>query len=217
MLYRKDYPTSYEEIISHYPMFYRDVLEMRAIIEADGRALDELDDNINLLLDNAFLQTADEPTIARLEAFLGITPDDNATVEERRQTLWQYYIGFGKISASKLKALLFPFTESESSITFAPADVAMNNLLRIVLPRGSTKRISELDIMKLLARRLPAHIWYGLEVVYSESAPLFFGICTTYLSEISIDAVEEDVSAIAYFADELEALLIDEVGAILTD
>ena len=116
-----------------------------------------------------------------------------------------------------MKAILFPYTEAECAITFNSADVATNNLLRIVLPRGKTQRISELDIMRLLARRLPAHIWYGLEVVYSESAPLFFGVCTTYISDISINAVEEDVTDIVYFGDELEEMLVDEFNAILSE
>lgn len=217
MLQRKDYASSYEELISHYPMFYRDVLEMRAILEAEGKILDEAVENINRLLDNAFLSTADEATIGRLEAFLRITPDANASVEDRRKNIWLYYTGFGKISATKLKALLFPYTESEAAITFSPADEAHNNLLRIVIPRGTTEHISELDIMRLLARRLPAHIWYGVEVVYSESAPLFFGIATAYISERTLLSEEEDISAIPYFGDELDMILTDELGAILSD
>lgn len=217
MLYSSGFSTSYEELISRYPLFYRDVLEMRAILEAEGRALDSAVNNINLVLDNAFLFTADESAIARLEAFLRINPDDNATLEERRNALWLYYTGFGKMSASKLKELLFPYTGEDCSISFSAADEARNNLLRIVMPRGTTERLSELDIMCLLARRLPAHIWYGVEVVYSEKSNLFFGIATTYINEMILPSEPEDVSAIAYFVDELGDVLIDELGTILTD
>ena len=217
MLYSSGFSTSYEELISRYPLFYRDVLEMRAILEAEGRALDSAVNNINLVLDNAFLFTADESAIARLEAFLRINPDDNATLEERRNALWLYYTGFGKMSASKLKELLFPYTGEDCSISFSAADKARNNLLRIVMQRGTTERLSELDIMCLLARRLPAHIWYGVEVVYSEKSNLFFGIATTYINEMILPSEPEDVSAIAYFVDELGDVLIDELGTILTD
>lgn len=207
--------TTYDELISFYPMFYREVLEMRAILEAEGHVLDDSAKEIYRVLDNAFIDTADNATIARLEKFLRITPEAGSSYEDRRRNIKIYFTGFGKISASKLKDMLFPFTETEAKITFAPADESGNNLLAFEIPRGEKRNFSSADVMELLARRIPAHLWYGVTVIHSEESNLFFGATAIFLQEMGIPSVPEDVSAIAYLVDESGNTLTDELGNIL--
>lgn len=215
MFYSNGYAKTYDELITFYPMFYREVLEMRAILEADGRILDDSAEEIYRVLDNAFIDTADNATIERLEKFLRITPEASSSYEDRRRNVKLYFTGFGKISATKLKEMLFPFTETEAQITFAPADESGNNLLAFEIPRGEKRHFSSADLMELLARRIPAHLWYGVTVIHSEENKLYFGTATILLQEMGIPSVEEDVSAISYLVDELGNTLTDELGNIL--
>ena len=53
MFYNKYYPNNYEELISYYPKFYREVFEMRAILEAEGSLADDMEDNIERVFDNS--------------------------------------------------------------------------------------------------------------------------------------------------------------------
>ena len=215
MFYSNGHATAYDELISFYPMFYREVLEMRAILEAEGHVLDDSAKEMYRVLDNNFIDTADNATIERLEKFLRITPEAGSSYEDRRRNVKLYFTGFGKISATKLKEMLFPFTETEAKITFAPADESGNNLLAFEIPRGEKRHFSSADLMELLARRIPAHLWYGVTVIHSEENKLYFGTATILLQEMGIPSVEEDVSAISYLVDELGNTLTDELGNIL--
>lgn len=215
MYYSNGFEKTYEELITFYPMFYRDVLEMRAILEADGRLLDNSVKEINRVIDNAFIDAADNATIERLEKFLRITPEATSSYEDRRRNIKLYFTGFGKISASKLKEMLFPFTETETKITFRPADEYGNNLLAITIPRGEKPHLSSADIMDLLARRIPAHLWYGVTIIHSMENKLYFGAVTTILREVGIPSIQENVDNISYLVDELGNTLTDELGHIL--
>lgn len=215
MYYSNAHENNYEELITNYPMFYREVLEIRAILEADGRVLDDSVKEINRVIDNAFIDAADNTTIERLEKFLRITPEATSSYEARRRNIKLYFTGFGKISASKLKDMLFPFTETEPNITFAPADEDGNNLLAFEIPRGEKRQFSSADLMDLLARRIPAHLWYGVTVIHSEENKLYFGTATILLQEMGISCVSDEDPAISYLADELGNTLTDELGNIL--
>lgn len=215
MYYSNGYATTFEELLSHYPMFYREVLEMRAILEADGRLLDDNVKEINKVIDNAFIDTADNETIERLEKFLHISPEATSSYEDRRRNVKLYFTGFGKISASKLKEMLYPFTETEAQITYAPGDIDGNNLLAFSIPRGEKRHFSSSDIMDLLARRIPAHLWYGVTIVHTEKNGIYFGTTTIHLQEMGIPSEAEEVSNIAYLANERGNTLTDELGNIL--
>ena len=70
--YNRYFNNNYDELITYYPQFYRDVLEMRAILEAHGATLDVLQDGIERTYLNNFIDYADEQTIANFERFIGI-------------------------------------------------------------------------------------------------------------------------------------------------
>ena len=70
MYYSNGFDSAYEELITFYPVFYRDVFEMRAILEAEGKIVDEATATINGVIENSFVESADEATITRLEAWL---------------------------------------------------------------------------------------------------------------------------------------------------
>lgn len=78
---------------------------MKAILQAQGAIADGIVEAIDKMLDDCFVVSASAEMIERLEAFLEITPR-TSNLEERRQTILSYLVGFGKISASKLKSLL---------------------------------------------------------------------------------------------------------------
>ena len=63
--YDKYYTSNYEELITYYPRFYRDVFEMVEILKAHGRIADGMEDNIEQAYLNGFIDYADEATIAK--------------------------------------------------------------------------------------------------------------------------------------------------------
>ena len=170
MLNPNRYPTVYDELISFYPDYYRGIKEMQAILHAQGTILDGLVEAIDIIIDNNFITTAHEEMIERLEAFLEIVPLTN-NLEDRRQNILSYFIGFGHISATKLKALIRAFTQEDSEITFSTKDENQNYILSITITKKQGVNPDWDILYNLLDNRIPAHIQTCRVIVYP--APSF--------------------------------------------
>lgn len=164
--YEKYFKNNYDELIRFYPRYYREVYEMVEILKANGAILDELEDNIETTFLNNFIDYADEATIQKLERFLHIALNRQRTLSDRRRLVKAFFAGFGKISASMLKALIGSYTNAEVDIKFEPSDEEGNNTLYINFERGKEEHIYMSDIIMLLSRKLPAHINWRAAIVY---------------------------------------------------
>lgn len=193
MYYSNGFDSAYEELITFYPAFYRDVFEMRAILEAEGKVIDKATATINGVIENSFVESADEATITRLEAWLHLETEKNRPLEERRRLVYSFFVGFGKLSASKLKEALRAFTGADSNIYFKPTDEAGNNTLIIEMQRGENSDISYTDIDTVLAKKIPAHIAYKAYVTYT-SAVVISRRRTHYKHEYRLCGLEPDIA-----------------------
>lgn len=183
MYYSNGFPSTYDELITFYPAYYRNVLELKAILEANGHLCDNVINAINSVIENCFVESADEATITRLEKFLGIVTDASRPLEERRRLVYSYFVGFGKISASKLKEAIKAFTGADSKITFERTDEAGNNTLLIEIERGKNAELSYTDIETAIAKRIPAHIAYQLSFKYSHTVVAAKATTNRYTSD----------------------------------
>lgn len=164
--YNHYFASNYDELITYYPRFYREVREMVAILKAHGGVADDLEAGIERIYSNSFIDDADEETIERLEEFLDVGLNRQRTLEERRRLVKSYFVGFGKVSASMLKEMIQSYTNADVDIYFEPFDEERNNMLHIDFERGSEDTIYMDDILELLAKKIPAHIAYRANVVY---------------------------------------------------
>ena len=161
--YEKYFASNYDELITYYPQFYRDVLEMRAILEAHGAVIDALEDNIERTFFNSFIDTADEQTITELERFLKIKLGGERSLETRRRLVKAFFVGFGKVSASVLAAIISSYTHGPVETKFEPFDSAGNNMLYLLYSRGDAPTLYFEDIDYLISKKIPAHIvWLAL-------------------------------------------------------
>ena len=193
MYYSNGFDSTYEELITFYPAFYRDVFEMRAILEAEGGLADDVIKAINTVIDNSFVETADESMITRLEAFLGLETDKNRSLEERRRLVRAFFVGFGKLSASKIEEAIRSFTGAGSKVYFPRTDDAGNCTLIIEMERGDIPEISYADIETVLSKKIPAHIAYKAFVKYSAAVAITTGR-TNYKHEYRISGLEPEVA-----------------------
>lgn len=167
MFYNKYFKSNYDELITYYPKYYRDVLEMRAILETEGKLADDIEDNIEKVFNNCFIDTADENTIGNLEKFLSLSLYKQRSLAERRRLLKSLFVGGGKISASMISEMISAYTGEAVSCRFEPFDEYGNNKLYIDFNRGKEKTLYISDILALIEKRIPAHIEYRIAVVYS--------------------------------------------------
>lgn len=167
MYSKNGFENCYEELKTFYPVFYLDVFEMQAILSAHGNLADEIIRNIDLVIKNNFIQDADEPTVTRLEKFLWISVDKSRPLDERKRLVSSFFVGYGKISSTKIKEMIRSFTDADSSVVFAPGDEKGNNFLTILVDRGSVEKLFFADIATVLFKKLPAHLAYSIAVRYT--------------------------------------------------
>lgn len=149
---------NYERIKRFTPIYYQDITEMNAIYTVDGQMLDQLDCHINEVKSNMHICTADDFTITKLEEFIGIKTDVQKSLDERRGMVNSYFIGFGKISKTKIKDIIYSFTGAGCTIELKPCNTSNDNALYITIIRGESEYFNIQDIKTILSNRIPGHI-----------------------------------------------------------
>jgi hypothetical protein len=156
--YSNGFPNSYEELKTFYPIFYLDVFEMDELLRAYGKIADGIAASIELVINNNFIMDADEQTITRLERFLFVEIDRTKTLDERKRIVLSLFVGFGKISASKIKEMVDALTDSDSVVDFKVIDEHGNNAVTITVLLTSASNLGLADVHKVLSRKIPAHL-----------------------------------------------------------
>ena len=173
-LYNNYYKNNYEELITYYPVFYREVYEMVEILKAQGRLADDMQSSIEQVFSNQFIDSADENVISSYEKIIGIISDPSKSIGERRRLVKARLIGSGKISASVISDMIKTYTGGDVKCSFEPFDAEENNKLYINAERGDSTRIDWHEIKNLLDEKLPAHIEYELSLIIEAPMFLFF-------------------------------------------
>ncbi len=169
--YNKYYKNCYEELLTYYPDFYRNVYEMTEILKVFGKLSDKLENGIEHVFENGFIDTADEKTIAAYERIIGLSASEKKSLAERRGLVKSHLVGTGKISASLINEMIRAYTGTQTVCSFdqrLDGDTNKGIVLDIDVSRGSKNYINFDDINKLLSVKLPAHIMYRLAVVYEK-------------------------------------------------
>lgn len=162
--YNNDFSSNYDELISYYPRYYRNVREIVAILKADGKLLDRAQNAVEQIYKNGFIDSMDEYEIRELEKFLNIKQREQRTLDERRRLIKSYFIGFGKVSATLLSSMIQAYAGCTAEIKFEPFDAVSNNKLYISLfPKNNTSFFIE-DVFDILSQKVPAHIPYSVTV-----------------------------------------------------
>lgn len=167
--FNRAWDDSYNELITFYPRFYQDVLEMEAILRANGYLIDDLMDDIEQTYLNAFIDYANEQQIERWENFLHISLNRSLTLDERRRAVKAYIIGFGKMSASVIKAIINTYLDvTDTEVDFRPIDEEGNNAVLISIFEDDDISGKFQPLRELLRRKIPAHLcyWYIQTIHY---------------------------------------------------
>ncbi|MBQ3160575.1 MAG: DUF2313 domain-containing protein [Oscillospiraceae bacterium] len=208
--------SSYERILRFVPVFFRDIFEMDSIYRVDGEMVDELILKINIVKANRYILSADEETISELEAFLGLESDSDSTLDDRRNLLVSYFTGFGKLSATTIKSIIKSLSDADSEVTFLPADNAGNNCLNINIFNPSFSYRLD-NIVKVLSKRIPGHIWYKIRIQHEKKATSYIGFALQGGSTVRMTVAGIDPNDYNWLIDEIGNLLLDENGLILLD
>lgn len=168
--YNRYFKSGYEELISYYPRFYRDVAEMVAILKAQGKLADGLEANIEQTYLNNFILYADEQTISAWETMLGIAYTSALTLDQRRRVVIGRISGYGHIGEPEIRALIANYTDKAVSVDF------MRGILTIII-EGEV--FDEANLYDTLLRRIPAHLklnaWIHVRRTFRQQLDVCFG------------------------------------------
>ena len=160
--------SGYEEIVSYGPKWWAEFREMDANYRFAGWTLDLMAYWLERVVNNQFPANADERTITTVfEPALGIEPEPDETLEERRKTAAAYWSGTGKLSKTVIQSIIKAYTGCESELWW-------NGIkLQIRIFCDEDERFSQRKIHNIISRRYPAHLSFAIRDV----------ICTFVLEE----------------------------------
>ena len=153
LLYENAFSSTYEEIKTWYPVWYRDVFEMDAIWRAFGGKLDEIQAGLIRMVNNNFIDFMDIYAVTRLENFLGIVHTFPRTLVERRTILRGFILGTGRIGRQTIIEILSLFTSGEIDVVFSRP-----GMIIVTVTRDSDDTFNSFDIDMVLGHRIPAHL-----------------------------------------------------------
>lgn len=183
--YEKYYKSNYEELIAHYPRFYRDVFEMVEILKAYGRIADGLEDSIEQAYLNNFILTADAETIKTWETVLHITYTEKLTLEQRKRVVIGRISGYGHIGEPEIRGIIANYTENSVALDFA---------LGVIYVVIDGEIFDETNLLNTLLGRIPAHLALNMQIRIRREfrQPLKFNFGGAAGANLRLEPVGED-------------------------
>ncbi len=157
-LYDNTLGSNYDELLTYYPAYYREVREMEGLLRAFGAELDGIRTGNIRAVDNCFIMSADRKSIALYESFLGITYDGTRTLDERRSMVASFFVGNGHIGQRQIKELVSAFVTGDVTVSL------IGGTIHVVIRQSKDTGFVLGDCLYVLGKRIPAHL--GLVAVY---------------------------------------------------
>ena len=107
-------------------------------------------------------------------------------------------------------------SDANSEVTFLPADDEGNNRLDISIFNPSLSYRLD-NIVKVLSKRIPGHIWYKIRIQHEKTATSYIGFALQGGTKIQMTVAGIDPDEYNWLIDELGNLLLDENGLILLE
>ncbi len=152
LLYDNAPPSTYEEIKTWYPVWYRDVFEMDALWRVWGGQLDAIQSGIIQAVDNNFIDYADAETLAKLEEFFHITYDGPRSLTDRRNMIKALLLGQGHVGQKEIKELISVFTNGKIDLEL------IGGMIRVTVTRDFGDNFNLYDCHFILDNRIPTHL-----------------------------------------------------------
>ena len=146
-----------ERMFSYYPYVIQQILEFQAIIQSEGFEVDFLKNDIQLLLNEAYLTTMSEERVSNWEKALGMYYASTDTLQDRRDAVIARIRGQGKLNTALINSIVNAFTGG-TAISYIE-----NSVLYVKVSQpADNKQYKFTNVKRELATKVPAHL--GLEV-----------------------------------------------------
>lgn len=158
-------------LIEQLPTYFRPVLEFQQLMIAHGWGYDLAGNTAGLVLNNFFLQTCDEDTIAQYEKLFGIIPEAGDTMEYRRERILQIFSSVAPFDINYLDDRLRELFGGDYALTVYPEES------RLIVNLTSERYGAVALLYNLLLDVVPAHIEIisNQQVINYINRPLYAG------------------------------------------
>lgn len=182
-----DYNINYNEhMLSYYPEVIKAIREFTALIEPQSLQVSEINDELSKILLNAYVIDADEETVAKWEAILGIVPlpqgeDDFETyLADRKETILARLYNTQKLNSTSISEIVRIFTGGTAVSYFKD-----NTIHVFISPPKANKQYKFSNVEQELRKKIPAHLALSVGVNYKEWSEINDGstwgdVATTY-------------------------------------
>ena len=146
-----------ERMLNYYPEVIQRLIEFQALIKSEGFEVDFIHNDIELILNEAYLTTMGENRIVEWEKALGIPINNDDSLEDRRDVIIARIRGQGKLNTALINAIVSAFTNGVAESYFQDSVLYVN-----ITPPPDNKQYKFENVERELMKKIPAHI--GLSV-----------------------------------------------------
>lgn len=153
---------SAKRMMESLPLYWHEYEEMQELLKAMGVEINELTDDAEAIIDDAFIMTMGESRIEEWEKWLKLPP--NGTLDDRRMAILSYFAVISKMTRESIQTLVKTlYSNARSEVVFK------NSTISITIKPLPDHDSDELDFQRLLDQlklRKPCHITLFIERWY---------------------------------------------------
>lgn len=146
------------------PEWLAEFLEMDTNYRYAGWTLDLMAYWLDQIVLNEFPRYCDEETLRMYERILRIEYNGEVSLDDRRNTVMAYWGGIGKFNKTAIQQIIRNSSGAEASVIWK------GQTLYISYDNTDVKREVEKQIIKVIGRRIPAHIAWNVDGLYMAGA-----------------------------------------------
>jgi hypothetical protein len=142
-----------ERMFNYYPRAIQQILEFQALINAEGFEIDFLSGDIDVSVNEAYLSSMSENRVSEWEKLLGITHNNDETLQDRRDTIIARVRGQGKLNTALINSIVGAFTGGT-----AKSYIKDSVLYVKITPPPENKQYKFNNVVQELSKKVPAHL-----------------------------------------------------------
>lgn len=164
------YDDNFKELCASMPLFYLDVFEMREILKAQGRLMDDVCEGFERTVNNNFIILADEEAVRKWERFFEVRYETMPTLEQRKAVIMGHVCGYGHFGEPEIRQVIAQYTPAGVLVAFSKG---------VIYITIDSEIFDETALMDTLLARRPAHLRIAMTTTtrrtFRAELPVAFG------------------------------------------
>lgn len=150
------------KLIDYLPNIIKELEEFKQIMNAEQRQIDELWGFIYAILNEAFVDTAEDIGLKRWESILNITPLDTDTAEVRRMRIHARMLEDAPYTWNSFKQMLDGLC-GENGFTL---ELKSKEYILVIKVALTSKKLKD-EVVKMAERVVPANLILDIDLLYN--------------------------------------------------